>query len=164
AMFFFAFGDFWRLHVERGQVYAFHLLALSAGVYLCLRRNSAEVLPPPPSRGRVASGRLDSPSPPPPRVPPPPPPRHLPPSPPPPRALPREGGGSHLASWAAGVAFGVAAAFRPNLIVLAPAFLVLGKWRTGLGTLLTAAVAVAATLPLAPPGVWRSYLEMGDRN
>jgi hypothetical protein len=106
AVFFFAFSDFWRLHVERGQVYVFHLLPLSAGVYWCLR------------------GGFDS--------------------------------------WTAGAAFGLAAALRPNLLVLAPAFLVLGKYRSGLGTLLTCAVAVAATLPLSGVCTWQSYLQMGQ--
>jgi hypothetical protein len=106
AAFFFAFGDFWRMHAERGQVYVFHLLALSAGVLLCQRRG--------------------------------------------------------LDLWAAGAAFGLAAALRPNLLVLAPAFLVLGKFRTGLGTLLSFGLAVAATLPLAGVATWQSYLGMGQ--
>lgn len=106
AVAFFVLGDFWRMHLERGQVYVFHLLALSAGAYCC--------------RGR----KLDS--------------------------------------WGAGLAFGIAAAMRPNLMLLAPAFLILGKWRTGLGTALTCAAAVLAAAAASPAGSWQSYLRVGD--
>jgi len=37
ACIFFAGGDFWRLHVERGQYYAFVLLLLAGGSFLLLR-------------------------------------------------------------------------------------------------------------------------------
>ena len=37
AIVFFVLSDFWRLHVERGQVYVFHLLVLSLANSLCLR-------------------------------------------------------------------------------------------------------------------------------
>jgi hypothetical protein len=39
AMVFFALSGFWRMHVERGQVYVFHLLVLSAAVAQSLRHN-----------------------------------------------------------------------------------------------------------------------------
>ena len=39
AMYFFVLSGFWRIHIERGQVYVFHLLLLSAGANLCLRYN-----------------------------------------------------------------------------------------------------------------------------
>lgn len=37
AMLFFVLDDFWRFHVERGQVYSFELLALSLGTYWSVR-------------------------------------------------------------------------------------------------------------------------------
>lgn len=106
AVVFFVAGDFWRMHLERGQVYVFHLLALSFGAYYCRGRN--------------------------------------------------------LNSWGAGVAFGIAAAMRPNLALLAPAFLILGKWRTGLGTGLTCGSAVLLSAIASPAGIWQSYLQVGN--
>jgi hypothetical protein len=97
---------FWRLHVERGQVYAFHLLLLTVGAYFARK------------------DRLDS--------------------------------------ARAGIAFGLALALRPNFLLLVPAFAVLGRWRTAAAALATFTGAVLLTLPLAPPNVWRSYLDMGN--
>ena len=39
AMYFFVLSGFWRIHVERGQVYVFHLLLLSAAANVSLRNN-----------------------------------------------------------------------------------------------------------------------------
>jgi hypothetical protein len=104
--FFFIFSDFWRMHLERGQVYVFHLLMLGVGMWLIHRHG--------------------------------------------------------MDSWRAGIAFGLAAALRPNFLLLAPAFLVLGRWRTGAGIVASSVAAVLLTFPLAPPAYWRSYVDVGD--
>ncbi len=107
AMFFFLLSGFWRIHVERGQVYIFHLLLLSAGASVSLRYN--------------------------------------------------------LNSWTGGILFGLATLMRPNYLLIAPAFLLMRKWKTGLGTGLTFVVGALATLPLMHPDSWQSYLRVGDQ-
>jgi len=107
AVLFFVLSGFWRMHVERGQVYVFHLLVLSAGAAACLRRN--------------------------------------------------------MNSWTGGILFGIAALMRLNYLLLAPAFLLLRQWKTGLGSVLTFILCVLATLPLLPSGSWQSYLRVGDQ-
>jgi hypothetical protein len=69
---------------------------------------------------------------------------------------------TRLDSWWGGIAFGLAAALRPNLAPIALAFLVLGKFRTAGGTIAAGLVAVVLTLPFAGPSVWKSYFAMGD--
>jgi hypothetical protein len=107
AMFFFILSNFWRIHVERGQVYVFHLLLLSAGASVSLRHN--------------------------------------------------------LNSWTGGILFGLATLMRPNYLLIAPAFLIMRKWKTGLGTALTFVLGALATLPLMHPDSWQSYLRLGDQ-
>lgn len=106
AAYFFLLSDFWRLHVERGQVYVFHLLFLALGASWCCRDG--------------------------------------------------------LDSWRGGAALGLAIAIRPSLLLLAPAFFALGRWRTTLAILGSAALAVLATLPLAPPSYWQIFSQVGD--
>jgi hypothetical protein len=100
-------SDIWRLHIERGQVYVFHLLALSIAIHLGLRRD--------------------------------------------------------LDSIAAGVALGALALMRPNLLVFAPALLVIRRWRTAVAMCGSFGIGVLATVPAMHPGTWSSYLAMGER-
>lgn len=67
-----------------------------------------------------------------------------------------------LDSWQAGVIFGLAAALRPSFVLVVPAFLVLGKWRSASAAVTAAGVAVALTLPLVGPAGWESYFRTGD--
>src|SRR5262249_38412182 len=99
-------SDFWRMHLERGQVYVFHLLALSLAAALCLRHD--------------------------------------------------------LDSIAGGIALAVLALMRPNLLIFAPALLVLGRWRTGSVMLATFGLGVLSTLVFMPSGTWSSYFSVGD--
>jgi hypothetical protein len=99
--------DVWRLHVERGQLYVFHLLALSAAI------------------AWSQCGKVDS--------------------------IP------------AGIAFGVLALMRPNLLVLAPAMLLMRQWRAPSAMLATIGVGVAATFLMLPTSSWQSYLDVGDQ-
>lgn len=100
-------SDVWRLHVERGQVYVIHLLALSLGIHRCLRRD--------------------------------------------------------LDTLAGGAALGVLALMRPNLLLLAPALLILRRPRTAAALVATFGVVILATWPLLHPDTWASYLAMGDQ-
>ena len=99
--------DVWRLHLERGQVYVFQLLALSAAIHLSRR------------------GEVDS--------------------------------------IAAGIALGLLALMRPNLLVIAPALLLARRWRCGAAMLGTFGIGAAATLAVLPMSSWRSYLSVGDQ-
>ena len=99
--------DVWRLHLERGQLYVFQLLALSAAVYWSRR------------------GDIDS--------------------------LP------------AGIALGLLALMRPNLLVIAPALLLMRRWRSAGAMLTTVGVGVAATLMMLPLSSWQSYLNVGEQ-
>ena len=98
--------DVWRLHVERGQVYVFQLLALSATIAWSRR------------------GSVDS--------------------------------------IAAGIALGALGLMRPNLLVIAPAFLILRQWRSTSAMLTTVGVALAVTFLMLPTSSWQSYLATGD--
>lgn len=99
--------DVWRLHIERGQIYVFHLLALSVALYA--------------SRGGSAD------------------------------------------SFAAGIALGVLGLMRPNLLVFAPALLLLRQWRAGTSLCATAGIGVAVTLAYVPESSWQSYLDVGEQ-
>jgi hypothetical protein len=99
--------DIWRLHLERGQVYVFHLLALSAAIAWSRR------------------GQIDS--------------------------LP------------AGIALGVLALLRPNLLGIAPALLIMRQWRASSAMLATVGVGVATTFLMLPTSSWQSYLDVGDQ-
>lgn len=101
-------SDIWRLHVERGQVYVLHLLALSAAI-----------------------------------------------------AWSRRGADD---SWATGIALGVLALLRPNLLVIAPALLVLRQWRSSSAMLGTVGVGFAVTLLVMPMSSWSSYLGAGEHH
>jgi len=68
-----------------------------------------------------------------------------------------------LDSVVVGVALAVVALLRPNLLLLAPAFLLLGCWRTGCTMAAAFLLGVAATIPFMHPHTWPSYLAMGDR-
>jgi hypothetical protein len=99
--------DIWRLHLERGQVYVFHLLALSAAIAWSRR------------------GQIDS--------------------------------------LTAGIALGVLALMRPNLLVIAPALLIMRQWRSSSAMLVTVGVGVATTFLMLPTSSWQSYLDVGDQ-
>jgi hypothetical protein len=99
--------DIWRLHLERGQVYVFDLLALSAAVAWSRR------------------GQIDS--------------------------------------LAAGIALGVLALMRPNLLVIAPSLLIMRQWRSSSAMLATVGVGVATTFLMLPMSSWQSYLDVGDQ-
>lgn len=99
--------DIWRLHLERGQVYVFHLLALSAAIAWSRR------------------GQVDS--------------------------------------LLAGVALGVLALLRPNLLVIAPGLLLLRQWRSSSAMLATVAGGVTAAFLMLPASSWQSYLDVGDQ-
>ncbi|MBX9677650.1 MAG: DUF2029 domain-containing protein [Gemmataceae bacterium] len=101
-----AASDFWRIHVERGQIYVFHTLPLALGIAWSLR------------------DKRDS--------------------------------------WRAGIMFGLATALRPNLGLLIPGMLVLGRKKTTLSATATTLACVVLTLPFAPPAMWQSYFAMGD--
>lgn len=105
ALVFFVLGDIWRMHVERGQVYVFHLLALTLGAYLL----------------------------------------------------------AHERDWTAGLAFGLAAFMRLNLLVLVPAFFLLGKGRTAGMALALVVGGILMTLPFTPAGTWAGYLDVGNQ-
>ncbi len=107
AVLFLVVSDVWRLHVERGQVYVLHLLALSLAVHFCRKRQ--------------------------------------------------------LDSVAGGLALGILALLRPNMLLFAPAFLVLRRWRTATSLIGTFAVGVLVTLPFMPASTWPSYLAMGEQ-
>src|ERR1017187_7791689 len=99
--------DIWRLHLERGQMYVFHLLALSAAIAWSRR------------------GQVDS--------------------------------------IAAGIALGILALMRPNLLVIAPALLVMRQWRSSSAMLATVGVGVTATALMLPFSSWPNYLGVGDQ-
>jgi hypothetical protein len=99
--------DIWRMHLERGQIYVFQLLALSAAIFWSRR------------------GDVDS--------------------------------------MAAGIALGVLALIRPNLLVLAPALLLARRWRSGGAMLATVGVGAAAAFLALPLSSWHSYLGVGDQ-
>jgi hypothetical protein len=99
--------DIWRLHLERGQIYVFHLLALSVAIH-CSR-------------------------------------------------------GGHVDSIVAGVALGVLGLMRPNLLVFAPALLLLRQWRCGGALMATVAIGGVVAFAVLPTESWRSYLDVGDQ-
>jgi hypothetical protein len=99
--------DIWRLHLERGQVYVFQLLALSAAIAWSRR------------------GQVDS--------------------------------------IAAGIALGVLALMRPNLLVIAPALLLIRQWRSSGAMLATVGVGIAVAFLMLPTSSWQSYLDVGDQ-
>jgi hypothetical protein len=66
-------------------------------------------------------------------------------------------------SIAAGLALGVVALVRPNLLVIAPALLLARRWRCGGAMLATVGVGVAVTCLVLPAESWRSYLGVGDQ-
>ena len=99
--------DVWRLHLERGQLYVFQLLALSAAI-TCARRGKTDTI-------------------------------------------------------AAGIAFGVLALLRPNLLVFAPALFLMRQWRSSSAMLATVAVGVTAAFLMLPTSSWQSYLDVGDQ-
>lgn len=99
--------DSWRFHLERGQVYVFQLLALSAAIAWSRR------------------GQIDS--------------------------IP------------AGIALGILALMRPNLLVIAPALLIMRQWRSSSAMLATVGIGVATTYLMLPTSSWQSYLDVGDQ-
>jgi hypothetical protein len=100
-------SDVWRLHVERGQMYVFNLLALSAAIAWSRR------------------GQDDS--------------------------------------LAAGMALGILALLRPNLLVIAPVLLILRQWRSAGAMLTTVGVGIAATAFFLPMSSWQNYLRVGEQ-
>jgi hypothetical protein len=99
--------DTWRLHLERGQIYVFQLLALSAAIAWSRR------------------GLIDS--------------------------IP------------AGIALGVLALMRPNLLVIAPALLIMRQWRSSSALLATVGIGASATFLMLPTSSWQSYLDVGEQ-
>jgi Glycosyltransferase family 87 len=99
--------DVWRLHLERGQIYVFQLLALSAAIAWS-RRGQDDTI-------------------------------------------------------AAGIALGLLALMRPNLLVLAPALLLIRQWRTSSALMVTVAAGVAITFFVLPTSSWQSYLDTGNQ-
>ena len=99
--------DVWRLHLERGQLYVFQLLALSTAIFSA-RRGHADTL-------------------------------------------------------SAGIAFGLLALLRPNLLVLAPALLLMRQWRSSSAMLAMVGVGVTAAFLMLPTSSWQSYLDVGDQ-
>jgi hypothetical protein len=107
ATVFFVATDVWRLHLERGQIYVFMLLALSAAISWSRR------------------GQVDS--------------------------------------VAAGFAFGLLALMRPNLLVLAPALVLMPQWRSATSMVATVAIGLSITFLLLPISSWQSYLDTGNQ-
>jgi hypothetical protein len=68
-----------------------------------------------------------------------------------------------LDSIAAGVALGVLALMRPNLLLFAPALLVLGRWRSAAATGAVFGAGVLLTVSAMHPQTWPSYLAMGEQ-
>src|SRR5262249_9518290 len=66
-------------------------------------------------------------------------------------------------SLAAGVALGILALLRPNLLVIAPALLLLRQWRSAGAMLTTIGVGIAATTLFLPMSSWQNYLGVGDQ-
>jgi hypothetical protein len=63
----------------------------------------------------------------------------------------------------AGIALGVLALLRPNLIVIAPALLILRQWRMSGSMLATVGAGVAVTALMLPMSSWSNYLAVGDQ-
>jgi hypothetical protein len=99
--------DVWRLHLERGQIYVFYLLALSLALYL----------------SRIG----------------------------------------HYDSIGAGIALGVLGLMRPNLLLIAPALILLRQWRSVTALTTTVAIGLIGTASYLPPSSWRSYLDVGNQ-
>jgi hypothetical protein len=68
-----------------------------------------------------------------------------------------------LDSIPAGIALGLLALMRPNLLVIAPALLLMRRWRSAGAMLATVGVGGAATFVMLPCSSWQSYLNVGDQ-
>jgi hypothetical protein len=67
-----------------------------------------------------------------------------------------------LDSIPAGLAFGLLALIRPNLLLFVPAFLILGCWRNTAATIGVFVVGVLAPTPFMNSTTWPSYFAMGE--
>jgi Glycosyltransferase family 87 len=63
----------------------------------------------------------------------------------------------------AGIALGLLALMRPNMLVIAPALLLTRSWRSTGAMLATVGVGVAATCLMLPSSSWQSYLGVGEQ-
>lgn len=99
-------SDYWRIHLERGQMYVFVLLALSVAIYAA-----------------------------------------------------RE----HPDSIACGIAFGMLALMRPNLLCALPALVLVQRWRCAGAMAATVTAGVVAASALLPWSSWPGYLTVGDQ-
>lgn len=71
--------------------------------------------------------------------------------------------GGQKDSIGTGIALGILALMRPNLLVIAPGLLLLRQWRSSSAMLAIVSAGVIATLLVMPMSSWQSYLGVGDQ-